>query len=151
MRGSSPDHRVSARCMIEARCCLRSSDSRCRFAAAASASFFCRTSRFSMVLAAKSVHLIVWPTGICTREYASRFNSVITPDPPPSANNASVADFLYRQCVLVPFAAPKIWLDGVRGDRAFRKGQTQTNRAPVSDVEVSIVILEQGVHAPVKV
>src|SRR5439155_23763806 len=36
-----------------------------------------RTSRTSTGLAAKSLHLIAWPTGICTRGYVSRFNSVI--------------------------------------------------------------------------
>src|SRR5437016_6372473 len=66
-------------------------------------------------------------------------------------NNAPVADLLDRQCVLVPFASPKIWLDHLRGDRAFWKGQTETNRAPVGDIEMSVVILEQGVHAPVEV
>src|SRR6266852_1045533 len=78
--------------------------------------------------------------------------------PPPSAffvafpiDDRPVADFLYRQCVLVPFASPKIWLDGLHDDRAFWKGQTETNRAPVSDVEVSVVILEQGVNAPMKI
>src|SRR5437870_4391584 len=78
--------------------------------------------------------------------------------PPPSAffvafprNNTPVADFLDRQCVLVPFTSPEIWLDRLRGDRAFWKGQTQTNRAPVSDVEVSVVILEQSVNTPVEI
>src|SRR6266508_514984 len=78
--------------------------------------------------------------------------------PPPSAffvafprNNTPVADFLDRQCVLVPFTSPEIWLDRLRNDRAFSKGQTQTNRAPVSDVEVSVIILEQGVNAPMEI
>src|SRR6059058_246892 len=65
-------------------------------------------------------------------------------------NNTPVTDFLERQRVFVMFASPKIWLDHLPGDRAFWKGQTQTNRAPVSDVEVSVVITEQGVDAPVE-
>src|SRR4029077_14851456 len=43
------------------------------------------------------------------------------------------------------------WLNRLQGERALRKGQTQTNRAPVRDVEVSVVILEQGVHAAVEI
>src|SRR5258707_11379071 len=85
-------------------------------------------------------------------------NDALTFCPSPSAflipfprNTTSVADCLDRQCVLVPFASPEIWLDRLRGDRAFWKGQTQTDRAPVSDVEMSVVILEQGVNAPVEV
>lgn len=50
---------VVAGSTTEPRCCLRSSASRCRFAPAASASSFCRTSRVLMALAAKSVHAIV--------------------------------------------------------------------------------------------
>src|SRR6266699_1403613 len=68
--------------------------------------------------------------------------------PPPSAffvafppNNTPVADFLDRQCVLVPSASPKIWLDRLRSERAFWNGQTQANRAPGSEGEGSGVIL----------
>ena len=85
-------------------------------------------------------------------------NEALAFGPPPSAffvafppNNTPVADFPDRQCVLVPFASPKIGLDRLRIDRALWKSQTQTNRAPVRDVEMSVVILEQGVHAPVEI
>ena len=45
--------------------------------------------RASMTLAAKSMHWIVWPTGGCTRGNVSRFNSAMTPTPPPSATRPS--------------------------------------------------------------
>jgi hypothetical protein len=54
------------------------------------------------------------------------------------------------QCFLVLAPSPKIGLKHLRSDRIFRKGQAQTNRAPVSDVEVSVVMLEQRVYAPVE-